>query len=313
MLLLLYGEETYRLQQTIKEVKEDYQKKYKQGLIIEEKDALLMTFQELKDFFFQQSFFAECKLVFLDNLFLNPVFEQAFLKEGEKFAQAKDVLVLLHRGELPDKKSLEPLEKIAEVQQFKPLTKKQLESWFEKESQDLGLAFSDEAKNFFLDALGNDLWRLANEIKKTAAYKQNSGSHQVETKELKRLLQPELEDNLFKTIDALANKNKKKALRLIQENILKKNNAGPVLAMIIFQFRGLLLAKSFQARGGGLNDFIALGLLKPFPARKCWYAANNFSHDQLKKVYQKIFEIDLGIKQGRIDQTEGLKMLVTEI
>jgi DNA polymerase-3 subunit delta len=313
MLLFLYGKETYQLQKKLREIRDKYQKKYGSNLSIEDKDAFLITVQDLSDLFFQKSFFAKKKLIFLDNLFLNEKFKSEFLKELDRFAQAEDLLVLIQKGSIPDKKSLTLLERAGKVQEFKPFKKGKMKSWLKDESQKLGLSFSDEAITLLLDSFGDDLWRLSNEIRKIALFKKDIGANQIQSKDVRSLINPDLEDNVFKTIDALAKKQRKQALRLIQENLLKKDKPLSILSMIAFQFRGLLLAKAFQSRGGSLNDFISSGFLKPFPARKCWYASNNFSQEQLKKAYQKIFEIDLSIKQGRLDQEEALKMFVAEI
>lgn len=313
MLLLLYGKESYRLQKKLEELRKNYQEKYKGEVSLEDIDGLLVSIQDLKDRFFQRSFFSRKKIFFLDNLFFNPPLQEEFLKDIKKFGAGEDLLVVFQKDFSPKKDILAAFKKAGKVQEFKPLKRGELKEWVEKEAQHLGISFFDEALDLLLDDFGNDLWRIANTIKKIAAFKKGSGDNQVGTKEIRNLAKPDLETNLFKTIDALAKKDKKTALRLIRENILKKHKPAAVLGMIIFQFRGLLLAKISQGRGYTFEEFKSLGILKPFPALKCWRAASNFSPDQLKKIYQKMLEIDLAVKQGRLDQAEGLKMLVAEV
>jgi DNA polymerase III subunit delta len=313
MLLFLYGKETYQLQEKLKEIKEHYQEKYKESLAFEEKDALLITIQDLKDLFFQRSFFAKKTLIFLDNLFLNEGLKNDFLKDIDKFSQAEDFLVISQKGVLPDKASLKLLKQAGTVQEFKPLKRGKVRVWLREKIESTGFNFSEEALDLLLDSSSDDLWRLANEVGKITAFKKNNKGSQIRCEDVRMLVKPAWEDSLFKTVDALAKRNKKEALRLIRENLLKRHSPVAVLTMIVFQFRGLLLAKTFQEQGRSLDNFISLGLLKPFPARKSWYASNNFTQEQLKKIYQKIFEIDVAIKQGLIDQDEGLKMLVSEI
>jgi DNA polymerase III delta subunit len=111
----------------------------------------------------------------------------------------------------------------------------------------------------------------------------------------------------------LAQKNKKKALNLVQIGLNKGDTPVNILNMINYQFRGLLIAKELISEGKGLNDFLKLNIFKPYPAKKAWYASAGFSLDELKKIYQKIFEADLNMKTGKIPQEKALKMLIADI
>jgi len=86
-----------------------------------------------------------------------------------------------------------------------------------------------------------------------------------------------------------------------------------ILRMINYQFRALLIAKALADEGKGLNDFFQLNMFNPYPAKKAWYASTGFSLNELKKIYQKIFEADLDMKTKNIQKEEILKMLVIDI
>jgi DNA polymerase-3 subunit delta len=150
---------------------------------------------------------------------------------------------------------------------------------------------------------------MENEIKKLVCLKKPLLSSQ----DVEILVKPKLVTDIFKIIDALAQKNRKKALRLVQENLLKENKPLAILNMINFQFRGLLIAKTLMEEGKTLDDFLGLSIFKSYPTRKCWYASIGFTLSQLKKIYQKIFEADLNIKTGRVEAKTALDMLIAEI
>jgi DNA polymerase-3 subunit delta len=318
MIIFLYGKDTYRLQQKLKEIEAQYKEIHKSGLNLEKIDALQIEFEEFTDKLFQYSMFIEKKLFFLENLFSSQKFKEKFLEKIKEIAKSQDLIVVFEKKELLKKDKLFlGLKKYGKSQEFESLKGKMLENWIKNEFQKEKIKVSEQAMNLLLEFIGNDLWQLSNEIKKLVCLKKplkaNDLIEEVKSKDIEILVKPKLEANIFKIIDALSQKNKKKALKLIQESLLKENKPLAILNMINFQFRGLLIAKTLMEEGKTLDDFLKLNILKPYPTRKCWYASTGFSLNQLKKIYQKIFEADLSIKTGKIQPEEGLKMLVAEI
>ncbi|MHA1472975.1 MAG: hypothetical protein ACTSQW_07760 [Promethearchaeota archaeon] len=53
--------------------------------------------------------------------------------------------------------------------------------------------------------------------------------------------------------------------------------------------------------------------MHPFVVKKTYPLAKQFSFSELKKIYHKIFEIDLDIKTGKLGQEEALELLIIKI
>ena len=75
-----------------------------------------------------------------------------------------------------------------------------------------------------------------------------------------------------------------------------------LLDRFVYQFRNLIKVKT----GGGKA-------LHPFVFKKTQSQASNFSFEELKKIYQKLLEIDLDIKTGRINARTALELFVTKL
>jgi DNA polymerase-3 subunit delta len=155
---------------------------------------------------------------------------------------------------------------------------------------------------------------MSNEIKKLVAYTENK---KIEVKDIELLVRPKIETDIFKTIDALASKNKKPALELIHKHLEKGDSPLYLLTMINFQFRNLLTVKSYELGSEFYANYMRiltkeLGM-HPYVVRKTLWQARKFSLEELKKIYQKIFEADLAIKTGRIEPVTALDMLIAEI
>ena len=98
-------------------------------------------------------------------------------------------------------------------------------------------------------------------------------------------------------------KNKKQALDLFHKHLDNGDNSLYLFSMIAYQFRNLLIIKENSKKSG----------LHPFVVQKSIYLCRQFTMDQLKKIYQKIFQIDLDIKTGKIEPELALDLLLAEI
>jgi len=325
MIIFLYGKDTYRLQQKLKEIEGQYKKVHKGGLNLEKINAEQIDFREFWDKLFQRSMFIQKKLFFLDNLFSSQKFKQDFLKKIKKIADAQDIVIVFEKKELAKSDTLfRGLKKHAKPQEFKPLKGKELKDWVVKGFQKYGAEIEEAALEKIIDFVGNDLWRLSNEIKKLSFLKRPAIVSDLREKtttlpslikeeDIELLVNPKIEAGIFETIDSLAQRNKKKALQLLQNHLDKGDSPFYLLKMINFQFRNLLIAGSLREKGKTLNDLLRLNICHPYVAKKSWQASAGFSLSQLKKIYQRIFEADLDIKTGKIKPEEGLRMLIAQI
>jgi len=314
MFIFLFGEDTYRLQKKLNEIQDKYKKIHANELNLKRIDASQTEFGEFIDEIFQCSMFIKRKLFLLENLFSNERFQKDFLKKIKEIARSKDVVVVFEKNKISKKNKLFlVLKKCAECQEFQLLKDTELKKWVENEFKKQGIRISYEAINLILEFVGNDLWQISNEIKKLICLKKSAQVKEIKKQDIENIVKPNLETNIFEIISTLAQKDKKKALNLIQIGLNKGDAPINILGMINYQFRGLLIAKELMDKGKGLNDFLKLNIFKPYPAKKAWQASVGFSLDELKKIYQKIFEADLDMKTGKVQQEEALKMLIAEI
>jgi len=157
---------------------------------------------------------------------------------------------------------------------------------------------------------GNNLWQLSNEIKKLVFFKRNQ---KIEIKDVEFLVRPKIETDIFKTIDAIAVKNKKRALELIHKHLEKGDSPLYLFSMINFQFRNLLIIKDLIDQHKTHNTILSETKLHPFIIKKSYLQIKKFDLGELKKIYQKIFQVDLAIKTGKVEPETALDMLVTEV
>jgi len=317
MIIFLYGPDTYRSRQKLNEIVEHYKEIHKSGLDLKLLDLKEKDFQDFKNEAQIASMFSEKKLLVLKNAFENFDFKEKISAEIEKFAKSEEV-ILFYEEEIKKDKFFQTLKKFSEYQEFQLLDGERLKNWVKKEFKKYQAKIDSAVLEKLIEFVGNDLWQMANEIKKLVAYK--TGHNQITTvtklcpeierEDVELLVKSKIETDIFKTIDAIAAKNKKRALKLLKAHLEKGDSPLYLLSMINFQFRNLLIIKDLTEKNLSPYSFTDI---HPYVIKKSISLLGKFSFSELKKIYQKIFEVDLDIKTGKIEPEMALDLLITEI
>ncbi|MGB2762364.1 MAG: DNA polymerase III subunit delta [Minisyncoccales bacterium] len=303
MIILIYGPDTYRSRQKLTEIVEHYKKIHQSGLNLKFLDIKEQTFEDFENHFQISSMFQEKKLIILKNAFTNQDFKEKFSKNRKKIKELKDIILFYEEKEIHKNSSLfNLLKKEARCQEFKLLNGLQLKNWIKKEFDGYGTEIEPKALELLIDYVGQDLWRMSNEINKLVNYTRHRTSTAVS--DICLLVKPKIETDIFKTIDAIASRDKKTALFLIHKHLDKGDSPLYLFSMIVFQFRNILAVKNGLSQITGIH---------PYVARKSFFQAKKFKLEELKKIYHKLFEADLGIKTGKIEPIIALDLLVAEI
>ncbi|MDP2741155.1 MAG: DNA polymerase III subunit delta [bacterium] len=311
MIIFLYGEDTYRSKQKLDEIIEHYKKIHKSGLNLTYIDAERDDFNNLMDGFKIVSMFSEKKLMVLKNVFSAQNFQEGFLKEINKFKETKDIIVIFEEKKVDERNKLfKILKKEVKCQEFDLLKGAPLLNWIKNEFKKNGAKIDFGIEGIILTHIGNNLWQIQNEIKKLSDFK---AGKLIKKEDVDLLVRPKIETDIFKTIDALASKNKKQAFSSLHKHLENGDNILYLLSMIAFQFRNLLIIKDLIEKQNPYSVIAKKSGLHPFVVKKSYYLCNQFSYPELKKIYQKIFQADLDIKTGKMEPETALDLLVSEI
>ncbi len=314
MIIFLYGPDTYRSRHKLNRIISAYKSKNKRQLdlvFVDFKENPL-SYRDFKSDFNSVSIFGEKKMFVLENAFKNIDFENSFLEDKKDYLLSKNILIFFERDKIkPGDRLVKFLVKKANSQKFNLLSNSYLRKWIEKKFHEHNLELDISAEILLINFVGNNLWRLSQEINKLSSFKNRGG--RITKKDIMNLIHPRLETDIFKTIDSIALKDKKKALSLIHSHIQKGDNPFYLLSMISYQFRTILVVKDLWNKKKSYGDILRLLKMKPFVLRKFYYQSQKFSYDKLKKIYHKIFEVDFNIKTGRIEPEIAIDLLISEI
>lgn len=307
MIIFLYGEDTYRMKEKLKEIIERHKKIHKSGLNLKYFD----DFTNLKDGIRQTSMFKEKRLAVVTNVFANPDFKEEFFQNKKEFLDSEDIILIYEEKDFNKNNSLfKFLKKNAKSQEFKFLTGQGLKAWIKKEFDRYETKIDSGVLEKLIEYIGNDLWQMSNEIRKLASFR---NSETVKAEDIELLVKSKIETDIFKTIDAIADKNKKQALNLLHKHLEKGDSPLYILSMINYQFRNLLIVKDFIEKDKPYNIILKRSGLHPFVVKKSYYQSQKFTFQELKKIFQKIFKADLDIKTGKTQPEIALDLLIAEI
>jgi len=310
MILVFCGENTFLAKRKLKEIIDYYKSKYKSGLNLKFLNLKEKNFQDFKSEILSLPMFSEKKFFILENASQNLDFKENFLKEIEKFKGKDFVILFFEKKDVSKDNFFQKLKNHAKFQEFKPLSFLQLRYWIKREFQKMGREIDPKAIEKLILYAGNDLWQINNEIKKLVTYKKKG---KILPEDVISLASLNFNANVFDIIEAIAKKNKKRALKLIYSYLERGEKILPLISVLKFQWRILLVIKDLLERGKKQKEIISLLNFHPFFIQKTIKLAKNFRFQELKKLYQKIFELDLKIKLGRIDPELALSLFLEQL
>ncbi|MBU2564094.1 DNA polymerase III subunit delta [Patescibacteria group bacterium] len=288
MITFLYGLDIYRSRQELRRLIQEKKSNsdYLDFIRIDINDKGIDFFEEISKSINSISMFDNNKLIVIENIFsFDKEAQEEFIEKLKNFD--KDLIVWDEKPDLRTKlfKFLEPNSK-----KFDLLKGSELRNWIKDYSKDI----ESSAIDLLIEYVGSDLWRMSNEIDKLLNY-----TKKIEKKDVELLVKPEFDLNIFNMVDALGDKDKKKAISLFKKHLDKGEDPFYLLSMFIYQFRNLI-----KVRSGGKLD------LHPFVIKKTQHQARNFDVDELKKIYHSLLIIDFDSKIGKTDIKTALEMFV---
>ncbi len=306
MLLYLHGADTFRALQRIASFEVKFRADYDtSGLNIARIDAQKADISEVEVAVSTPPFLAEKRLVILSSLLDNKKISSAtkeLLRLFEKVAANDSVIAVVWQEKGGKKKAKTgELEKFFKnqkhVEEYAPLTLSQIPDWITQEVSRRGGAIDAPAVAMLANMIGADLWRLSSEIDKLLAYSTGESINQAAVSEL---VVGELSDAIFELTDAIGNRDRKKALQLVSQQLALGMHPTELVSKIAWHTRtlGSVVSLIEQEATTSHHDVAKKSGLHPFVSKKALAKARSFSDSDISRLYQRLFDIDYRLKHG---------------
>ena len=331
MIFFLYGEDTYRSREKLKQIEEKFKKTDKSRVNLVKIDGERNQWKNIEKELLSPPFLHDKKLIIVENFLKKKgqKIEEAlsFLKEGK----IPDGTVVVFREDgVPDARLaiFKFLNKPKQAEKFDLLSPAKLNQWIFKEVETNGVEISQPAAELLSELVGPDLWQMSGEIGKLAAYCRGRGKKKegkkglIEIEDVNLFVRGNFDENIFALTDALGQKNKKIFFKILNEQIEAGLSEQYIFSMLVRQFRILLqikevIAEDYPFLSSGdpvVRQKIAAELgLHPYVVQKALYQSKNYAVSDLKKIYGKMLEIDMKMKRTNLDPRILLDLLVSKI
>lgn len=293
MIFVLYGEDTYRSRQKLREIIEEYCKKAGENFNLEKLDAEEDDLSALKNMVQGGSLFSPKKLVIVEGAFSSENNFSHLLEVARGAGEFKDTFLILWDRNLSTEGlgRLEEVRPLADkVQEFKPLSGRMLQLWMEEEAKKRGLKLYS-VQLVHLASWGGDLWQMINELDKMALT-QGAGLAKVAA----------VEQNVFQLGDTFF-VSPKIALGTLLNLLHRGHDDFNLFSYLVNHGRTLLTIKTYLDKGMAIP---ARHRLHPFVIKKASALARGLSQEKLQSLSGKFFEEDFKIKVGLSQPKESL-------
>ncbi len=186
----------------------------------------------------------------------------------------------------------------------------EMSGWIVNQAKEQGGQIDQAAAARLAEMVGTNPQQAAQEIAKLLTYV--NWSRPIKAEDVQAVSIVTAEAGIFDMVDALALGNGHDAQRLLHR-LLEDQEAFGLWAMVIRQFRLLILAREvIDQNGNEAQAAQALGI-HPFVAKKMMAQARRFSMPVLESIYHRLLEIDEAAKTGRVALDVAMEMLVVEL
>lgn len=308
MLLMVYGDDAFRVKERAKEFVAKFIEKHDptmlnvDEIVFTKKDDLNLP--RVADAVTASPFLSERRMVRIDGV-LSFVTTKP---EAEPWVKVLSSIPESTIVVLVDTLSVEKIEKTElfkrvrhgeHVHQYPMpmLAGSELRTWLQRRAQMHGATLVPAIADVLVAKVGGDTWRLETEVGKLAAF---AGDAPIDLEMVESLVSVEYAEDMFGMIDALTGGRSMFALKKLAEERLAGADDFPLFGMLVRQIRLVLQAKALleDRPNAGKKDIADEFGLHPFVAQKVLAEAKRHNFGKIRGWHTLAAELDVAMKRG---------------
>lgn len=306
---LLYGEERY--------LRRQYRQKL-QNALCRDGDTMNVHFYngkdvpvgEIIDLAETLPFLAERRVIFISDSGL-------FKTGGEKLAgylnsPCESTCFIFSESEIDKRSKLyKTVQAKGYVSEFSMQDEHSLKRWIAGMLARDGKRITETTVQLILTKAGTDMDNIQMELEKLVCYCMDR--EVITDADVEAVCTTRTSNHIFDMLNALAEKNQKKALQLYYDLLTLKEPPMRILILLARQCNMLLQAKELKLKGHD-NRSIASGMgVAPFIAQKYLNQAARFKVSTLRNAVKQCVETETAIKTGRMNDVMGVEILLLSV
>ena len=178
-----------------------------------------------------------------------------------------------------------------ELKEFKPLTEKKLLAYLTE-----NFPISQQDANYLIEKVGTNLFLLVNEIKKILFV-----SNKITKDLIDKYVINYPEQDAFKLLDNLDNK--QKAIEILNQLEEMKEDFFKILGLLYWNLKNVILITEEKSRWENAKQIATKLGIHPFVVSKIY--SKSYDLEKIKKLFDKLLDLDTNIKTWKIDSSLG--------
>ena len=303
---LLYGEERFK----ILELQYELAANFLGDISFIDSFEGSVTLLEISNAASAMSFFSDKRFILIKD---SKLFQTGQKDETEAFAKfmpniPENTIICFSEIGI-DKRNIlyKTVEKHGQVIECKPLSPNEISTWASTIFEKHGKSISQKTLALFIKYTGSNMSIVNQEAMKLIAYAEN----EIKESDIKALVKPILETNIFQMLKNLGTGKTATALKQYKELLQQKEEPIRILAMIIRQLRHMLLCKLAYDKNLSQAEMAKLLGLNNYTISESISLAKKYTIPDLIKILEKLQELDYDMKTGNIIADIGVEVFMT--
>lgn len=233
-----------------------------------------------------------------------------YIEENSSNIKESVVLVFIEQ-EIGTNELSKTVQKIGTVCNFEKLKPIQIAKRIKQIATAYKVSIDDRTIDYFIETCGTSMLALINEIRKLIEYAGENGT--ITVKDIDLLSIKELDSVIFDLTDALGKKDISSALQILKELLYNKEPIQKILITLYNHLKKIYLAKLADEYKVNMAEALNLKPNQMFLTAKYRKQASYFKKEELQNILQQLINLDYKAKQGQIDINVGLEAILCMI
>jgi len=307
-LYLFHGDESYLIDQAVTKVRRRLGN-IQEGSSFYAGESSLDTLLETWG---APSLFTHQSLIVLRNAErLKAVERERLAKEAEQHDASQPLIVCVHGRVELTQKFFALCAKKGFVAEFRPPFANQLAGWIQRFARERGVQINDDAVHLLSDLVGPNLLVLATEMDKLVAFTFPGTAISADT--VLACAGDLHKHSAFDLADALGQRDKQKALRLLRRVLADEREALPVLHAMVSHFRRLWQVKEMLSSRTPEEQIERAVGLRGMRLRALVGQSQMYTVADLRRLLHRAAALDLTLKSSRVPPSALFDALILDV
>ena len=311
MTYILYGIEEFLIKREIHKIKE---KNKIDDINISTYNLEVSSIEDIIEDASTISLFANNKFIICENAYIftgttNKKLPEQNIKALEAYLKNENpntiLIFTIYKEKLDERKKIVKI--LKEKNQVKEYNKLQhIDEFIKKEFEPYQV--TKKEIDLLIHRVGDNLNILYQEIHKIKIYKDEDFI--INEEDIIQLTSKTIDIDIFNLIENIVDKNKDKALESYKEMVLLGEEPIKIIVMLANQFRLIYQARNLYKKGYSEKDISSLLEIHPYRIKLALIKGKQFENETLLSYLEKLSELDINIKSGKIDKELGLELFI---